>query len=765
MEEKTLCLAARLARRSPFNSSQTAMNRMLTLLAVLLSSTITLAQDEQPEAQPAKATRKPAAQKPVITDPAVLAVLELKPQTPPQQFEAARLLADLNQPELAREFLKQLMQAKLDDAALAALADKFDTPTFLRFGRTEALAPEAAQFVSAVLAAAEKVGRDPARLERLAQQLSDPGKISREDAIVALHRAGSAAVGPLLSGLADGKRASEHAALREMILLLNNDATAPLSSGLEAPDAGTRVLAIELLGQLNAKTEIPALVAAHADTRSEERVKQAAASALAAILGNLPTAGESQRFLERAAQKELELARRIDSLDNYGEPPTREIWRWDAKSNRPTMSIEPAANVARRTAARLARTLTVGGATEPARQRLFVGTVLEEAKHRHGIDRPLAPEVVKEVAPLGAETVSDVLRQAISSGGVAAAIGAAEVLGEIGSPALLEGVGGRRSPLAEAAWHPDRRVRFAAIEAILKLKPVSSFAGASAVGDGLKFLACTSGQRKALVADPRSAAGQQLASYLSQLGYQVEMATNGRDAFAVATSSPDFELAFVHAALDHPRADDLLAQFRKDPRTAMLPVALIAVADAPESAERLARGVPRCRAFAEPQDAEGLKHQVERLLGMPDCQTVPLDIRQFHAARAVAALVQHAEQPVPWLDARAISRSLERSLDYPAMPRPVASLLASTGTATGQSELVRLAARESLPLAMRALAATAFARSAAKFGVLLPSDQILAQYDHYNSNAGRNRDTHKVMLIILEAIEPKSEEESQKSNE
>jgi CheY-like chemotaxis protein len=357
------------------------------------------------------------------------------------------------------------------------------------------------------------------------------------------------------------------------------------------------------------------------------------------------------------------------------------------------------------------------------------------------------------------------LVQAISSGDVATAIGAAEVLGEIGSPALLAGLGGRRSALAEAARHPDRRVRFAAIDAILKLKPMTSFAGASAVGDGLKFFAGTSGQRKALVAHPRSAAARQIAGYLSQLGYEVEIATNGRDAFAVATSSPDIELAFIHTALDHPRADDLLAQFRKDPRTAKLPVALIALPNFPETAERLARGVPRCHAFAEPQDAAGLKYQAERLLSMPDCQPVPPEIRQHHAVRAIVALVQFAEQPVPWLDARAISRSVERSLDYPAMTAAVASMLASTGTASGQSELVQLVARESLPLATRELAAIAFARSVAKFGILLTSDQILAQYDRYNTNAGRNRDTHKVMLVILEAMEAKSEEEGRNSDE
>jgi CheY-like chemotaxis protein len=343
----------------------------------------------------------------------------------------------------------------------------------------------------------------------------------------------------------------------------------------------------------------------------------------------------------------------------------------------------------------------------------------------------------------------------------AAAVGAAEVLREVGTLDLLQSAAGQPSPLITAARHADRRVRIAAIETILALDPTTSFAGASSVAEGLQFFAAASGNRKALVVDPRTAMAQRVAGWLTQVGYETDIATNGRDAFRLATNSPDYELAFIHTAIDRPRADDLVEQFRKDSRTAKLPIALVAIPEYRESAERLARGAALCHVVDEPQNLEAVKFQAARLLSLPGAQPVPLDVRKQHAAWAMATLAELTARKVTWLDALRISRALEGALYSPSVTPQVASLLANAGTASGQRELVQFAAQESLPLSSRELAALAFARSVANHGILLTSDQILAQYDRYNINAGRNPDTHKVMLIILDAIESPTKDKSQ----
>ena len=705
------------------------------------------------------AAEKKEAAKPKITDPAVLAILESKPTTPAEQFRSVQLLADLQQPDLARSQLKKLMEANLDDNALAALAEKFGTAEFMQFARTESLAPEAAQFADAVIAAAARVTRDPAKLKAFVAQLTGEDQVAKEDAIIGLARAGSAAVWPLFIVLDDNNRAEAHPIVRAMILRLKSSAVGPLISILDSPDVSQQRLAIALLSQLPAEKAIPSLAAIYAKPSTDEQNRAAAADAIELISGAKPTPADARRLLELLTKQQLDHSRLIDSQDNYGDvSPSRSVWRWNAQEGRPVEVTEPEANIIRSEALKTARALLSTDPKNAIYQQLFLTALLEDAKHRNGLDRPLTADVFSQVADVGLDATDNVLRDALENGNTATAIGAAEVLGKLGSSSLIARADGKPIALADAAKSGDRRVSFAAIEAILNLRPLTPFAGASAVGEGLKFFAGTSGFRRALVADPRAAVAQQLASYLSQMGYETDIATNGRDAFKLATNSPDYELALIHAAIDRPRADDLVAQLRKDSRTAKLPIGIIALPEHPESAERLARGTPLSTAIAEPQDAAALKQQVERLLNKPGCAPVPLDVRRQQAAWSISALAQLAENPLPWLNARSISRSVEHSLYAPGMTAPVVSLLANAGTATGQSELVQLAARESLPLPTRELAALAFAKSVAKHGILLTKDQILNQYDTYNRNAGQNRDTHKVMLTILEAIDPTVDE-------
>ncbi len=80
-------------------------------------------------------------------------------------------------------------------------------------------------------------------------------------------------------------------------------------------------------------------------------------------------------------------------------------------------------------------------------------------------------------------------------------------------------------------------------------------------------------------------------------------------------------------------------------------------------------------------------------------------------------------------------------------------LLSEIGTEPAQEALVQLADSPAQPLAVRQAAVAALARSVRRHGTLLTSDEILAQYDYYNDNAGRNRETHEVLGSLLDVIE------------
>ena len=62
-------------------------------------------------------------------------------------------LADLGQPDLAKGFLKKVLDAKLDPQQLADLGEQFGSPMFLDLAGRPALLPEAKQLADAVAAA------------------------------------------------------------------------------------------------------------------------------------------------------------------------------------------------------------------------------------------------------------------------------------------------------------------------------------------------------------------------------------------------------------------------------------------------------------------------------------------------------------------------------------------------------------------------------------------------------------------------------------
>jgi hypothetical protein len=56
-------------------------------------------------------------------------------------------------------------------------------------------------------------------------------------------------------------------------------------------------------------------------------------------------------------------------------------------------------------------------------------------------------------------------------------------------------------------------------------------------------------------------------------------------------------------------------------------------------------------------------------------------------------------------------------------------------------------------------AVAAFRTSVAENGVLLTSDEIVAQYDRYNASARADVDTQQILGAVLDAIESRRAEE------
>jgi HEAT repeat protein len=696
-------------------------------------------------------TPAPAAPK-VPDDPAVQAVLESKPKSPFELLRAVRILADLGYPELAEPLARQLAAEQLDPQQQAALFKQFPSATLMRLARNPVLGKTLGPLIEGLYGAADAMRRDPARLAEYIQHLGDPSAEVRAQAMHELVRAGESAVSPLLTVLADPNRVRIHQAAKAIIVRLGGRAVPPLLGALESPDVAIRLQVIELLGAMKAGSAVASLLAPLASPRSTPLERAMAAAAIERISGRVPTSGEALQLLERAARQRLDQARRPEL---YGDRVV-EIWQWDSAKQETAPVNYDETGAALAASLRLAADLQAIDSESPTRLRLYLTALLEAAKHSTGLDTPLPTEegsAYAVAASYGPNAVEDVLASAMAEGYLPAAIAAARILGDIGTSAQLAAGGAAPSTLARAAGHDDRRLRFAAIEAIMKLKPRQAFAGSSAVTQGLGYFAGSYGVPRILVVHPLSAAGGQIAGLAAAQGYEADVATTGRQAFELATASPDYELIVIHSAIDRPALDELVAQLRRDRRTALVPIGIMAPANDMDRIQSYARRAGGIVVLPQPTTEAEMKLLADDVLASAGMAHVPVDVRRAQAVAAMDWLIQLAEAKNSVFDLRSLEDAVLPLVYVPQMAGKAIELLADIGTRKSQQTLIGLADSPVQPLATREAAVVALARSIRKYGTLLTTDEIYAQYDMYNYNAGRNRDTHKVLGQVLDVIE------------
>jgi CheY-like chemotaxis protein len=392
---------------------------------------------------------------------------------------------------------------------------------------------------------------------------------------------------------------------------------------------------------------------------------------------------------------------------------------------------------------------------EPIRL-LSLAYMLEEAAYAGGLDKPLDMAdgtVAARVAEQGLDVVQEVLSLALDKGYAAAAAAAAQILGQSGKTVELLHGGSRPTPLVRATWADDRRVRFAAVEAVLRLEPTAPFVGASRVTEALRFFASSGGAPRALVAANSRAEARRIAGYLIALGYDVETAVSGREALGHLLGSADYELAFFGVGLEGPTVDLMLQEVRHDCRTAQLPVGLTARDGQFQRAQKIARRDPLAGDFARPHSEEAVRWQVDRVLELAGRDRVSAAERGRQATQALAWLADWSGRDQDVFDFSGLEDTALTALYAPDAGTNAIAVLGNLGTARCQQTLVDVASRWTLPLELRTSAAQAFDRSVKHNGILLTNKQLLQQYDRYNESENLDPGTQQVLGSILDSIE------------
>ncbi len=711
----------------------------------------------KPKAPAAKAEVKPAAPQPAAEmemapeDPAVAAILETKPATPAECAIAAKTLADLGHPDLSKRFLKQVLDAKLNAQQLADLGEEFGKRVFLDMAGQTALRPEARQLADAVVAATAARHSDAQRIAGLITQLQDPSADKRMQALAGLQEAQAAAVGPLLAVLADPARTAEMANVRTVLAAMGRLAREPLGAVLQGADPKLMVQAILVLAEMgNPKAAID-LVGPCVSEKSDAEVRAAAAAALRQLTGHVPTRPQSLWLLRNEARMYFD---RRQPIENVVDGRV-ELWQWDGQQRRLTARSGTPADAVQATAARFARQAYAVDPTDHETQLLYLATMLEAAAHARGLDRPLDEQdpALAAARPFGVRTTEEVLQYAMTHRHPAAAAATARLLGAMGKAAEVLQQGDRPAPLALALQDPDRRLRMAALEAIVRLQPSGPFAGSSYVPSALSFFVGSSGTRRVLVGGPSLDEARTLGGLLAAAGCQADVATTGKELLRLATTSPDYESVWIDVSISHPVIGTLLQELQRDGRTALLRAGLIARAGFLPQAEHVAELDPMAKAFSRPHDERAVREQVAELATLAAEEFVDFDARQRQAARALDLLVELSQSSTGLYDLRRVQDAVLVALYNPRLAPRAVAVLANLNSTESQRALVEVASRLTQPLRLRRAAAAAFCENRAKHGILLSREEIETQYQRYNKSEKQDAATQHLLGLILDCLE------------
>jgi hypothetical protein len=746
------------------------MHLRILFIGVLLCCAVpSWAVDPRPAAADPPPAEKPAPPENSSVD----AILGTLPTTPAECLRAAKILADNERPDLAKQFLKKVLDAKLDRLGLARLAKEVGSATFVPLAQRKDLQPEGKQVADAALDALNAALQDPQRITALMAQLQDPDLNKRTAAATDLIQAHGAAIRAILAALADPARAKEHPRLRAVFPLMDQEAFWPLIGVLGNADPALKVQVILALESLNVPAATLYLLEPALSKKSDPAVRAAAQEALKRLAGAVPNRSEALRLLSEAAENYLDHKEQIP-----GEVAGKvEVWRWDPEKRQAVVEEAPAEDAARALAVRLAGDAYKIVKAEPLMmsvmmkngtdfwritpedeqtQQFYLMVLLEAAAYRNGRDKPLEENnaAVSAVArELGINGVNSVLTMALKKGHPAAAAAAIPLLAQF--PNAKDFLYFKNGPAAivRAAQSADRRVRMAAVKGIAAMKPDRPFAGSSAVPNALAFFIASRGSRRALIAGPIAQDNQRLVGGVAAAGYQAELAGNGRDAMRLLVGSPDYELALIDAGIDLPPIEQLLQQIRQDNRSADVRVGVLARSGFSDRADRAAAADPLAKALAQPNDAEADRWQIEQLALLKPRDFVSFEERQRQAAEALDLMAELIRTAGKLYDFRPALPAVLTALDSAALATKAIGVLANFNLPEAQRTLVETASRNTAPLAVRQAAVEAMRENIRAHGILLTTQEIRRQYDRQNQSAQADPETQKILGEILDCLE------------
>ncbi len=633
-----------------------------------------------------------------------------EPKTPLATWEVADYLIRIGQPEQAAPYVKRFLDANPDDATLLQVRDTHGVGSVLRLSDHPSTRPFAAPLADRLSQAAIRNATDPARLERFIAALSK----SREEqayGVERLREAGPFAVPPILRELSKSALdMNVRVPLADNLGRLDRGAVPPLIAALDSPDAKLVADVARALGRIGDPRAVPALTYLAARRGPESAAGPQAAEAIRRITGR--DFGSQSRSPVRVLADEARLYH-LHGVRFPGDPVV--LWLFDDVSGLPaprSMTVRDAEGLL---GLRAARESLAVDPTDVEAQVALVGLALD---HDPAGSQPMA-------LASGADVLGRVARRASLDNRPDLAAAAVALLGRVvdRDDLITEG---RPNPLIEALYAPDRRVQFAAAEALVKLDP-RSFPGSSRVVPVLARFVAGQGLPRALVIDGNIQRGGQVAGYLRSIGYDAQVAATGAQGFAIAAESADVEVIIIdpHFINDPWRLPDVLGNLKADSRTAGIPTLVVGPLAFRDQLQSTLASFPTARFVVTPSETVLFKKQIDGAIASLGVRPLSATERADYARRAAGTLAAIAGRPGSPFEAElpAAEPALATALNAPLVPNEAAAVLGDVPGVDAQRSLADATLDGSRPVAARLVAAENLARNLRRFGPKLANDQ------------------------------------------
>lgn len=591
-----------------------------------------------------------------------------KPETVPEYFRALQYEIELGKFDLAADYLEGLLAKNPSEEDLVGLEERFGIASFLKLlnvpkwledPKADAETKKKAQdLVEKASAAVRKHLGDPGRIDKFIKNLSASPE-ERSYAIAQLRRSGAAAVPPLVAALV---RSADNLDTRNQILSalpqLSKDAMPPLFAALDVNDPTLKLALIDALVRRSELSAVPHLWYLAGSAKESPLVRQKAADALGQFLGLPPgKLPSSKAALAQEAEKYYQ--HRIPFVN----PAAVTVWRWDGKGL--VSQTVPASTAEEYFGLRFARqALDLDPGYAPA-QVMYLSIALDKGFERAGLDKPLAqgaPDVKELLSTVNPDLVYAVLQRGLTDRRTPVVLGAVRALGDLRDVRAAKSSGHGASALVQALNYPDRRVQFAAVEALLRIPAAASPAAPARVVEILRRTIATDSAARALVADFNEDRGNALGAAVKAAGFEPVVVRSGREVLRRLNQAGDIDVVLIHADTPDPMLPGLLAQLRADINVGLLPVVVLTPAEKADRVSAVARGYANVTVVPAALDAESLKKALPAQIAAAAGKPLSEEEKKQNAADAMNWLRRIAAGEVRGYDLRPAERDILAAL-------------------------------------------------------------------------------------------------------